>query len=92
MRMPHLEFIYRIVAFMDANSSAIPNVLGNNVSRMILPIADGTVRGPHVNGEIVKNSGADWSQRIGVADSKVRIYIYAADGSKVLLLSVRHSP
>lgn len=64
MRMPHLEFIYRIVAFMDPNSSSIPNVNGTGITRMILPIAGGTVRGPQVNGEIVKNSGADWAQRI----------------------------
>lgn len=63
MRMPHLELIYRIVAFMDPNSTSIPNVSNTGLSRLILPICGGTVRGPKINGEIVKNSGADWAQR-----------------------------
>lgn len=65
MRQPHLEFIYRIVAEMDPGASPIPNVQGTAVSRIVLPIAGGTVRGPQIKGEIVKNSGADWAQRIG---------------------------
>ncbi|KAJ4422772.1 hypothetical protein N0V82_002551 [Gnomoniopsis sp. IMI 355080] len=71
MRMPHLEFIYRIVAFMDPGFSSIPNVHNTGLSRLILPIAGGTVRGPKINGEIVRNSGADWAQRI--SSSKVRM-------------------
>lgn len=70
MRMPHLEFIYRIVAFMDPDSSSIPNVGNTGVSRLILPIRGGTVRGPNIRGEIVRNSGADWAQRFSL--SKVR--------------------
>lgn len=73
MRMPHLEFIYRIVADMDPNSSSIPNVHGTGLSRLILPIVGGTVHGPHITGEIVKNSGADWAQRVSGSSSKVRI-------------------
>ncbi|KAI3401531.1 hypothetical protein diail_10132 [Diaporthe ilicicola] len=64
LRMPHLEFIYRIVAEMDPGASPIPNVQGTAVSRIVLPIAGGTVRGPQIKGEIVKNSGADWAQRV----------------------------
>jgi hypothetical protein len=64
MRRPHLEFIYRIVADMDPNASLIPKVQGTGISRLVLPIVGGTVRGPQVNGEIVKNSGADWAQRV----------------------------
>lgn len=70
MRMPHLELIYRIVAFMNPDSTSIPNVSNTGLSRLILPIAGGTVRGPNINGEIVKNSGADWAQR--TSQSKVR--------------------
>lgn len=70
MRMPHLEFIYRIVAFMDPGFTSIPNVHNTGLSRVVLPIAGGTVRGPKINGEIVRNSGADWAQRI--SSSKVR--------------------
>lgn len=64
MRRPHLEFIYRIVAEMDPGASPIPNVHGSAISRIVLPIAGGTVRGPQIKGEIVRNSGADWAQRI----------------------------
>ena len=64
MRRPYLEFIYRIVAEMDPGASPIPNVHGTAISRIVLPIVGGTVRGPQINGEIVKNSGADWAQRI----------------------------
>lgn len=64
MRRPHLEFIYRIVAEMDPGASPIPNVHGSAVSRIVLPIAGGTIKGPQIKGEIVKNSGADWAQRI----------------------------
>ncbi|KKY38370.1 hypothetical protein UCDDA912_g01688 [Diaporthe ampelina] len=49
---------------MDPGASPIPDVHGTAVSRIVLPIAGGTVRGPQINGEIVKNSGADWAQRI----------------------------
>lgn len=74
MRMPHLEFIYRIVADMSPNSFSIPNVHGTGISRLILPIIGGTVRGPRIIGEIVKNSGADWAQRIsGNSSTKVRM-------------------
>lgn len=71
MRMPHLAFIYRIVAYMrpgdgaGGGTSTIPNVHGTAVTRLVLPIAGGTVRGPRISGEIVPDSGADWAQRIG---------------------------
>lgn len=70
MRMPHLEFVYRIVALMDPGLTSIPDVHNAGLSRLILPIAGGTVRGPKIRGEIVRNSGADWAQRI--SSSKVR--------------------
>lgn len=72
--MPHLEFLYRIVAVMDPSPTAIsiiPSVQSPDITRLILPIAGGTVRGPQINGEIVKDSGADWAQRIANS-SKVR--------------------
>lgn len=65
MRTPHLEFLYRIVAHMGPGPlSVIPNVHGTGITRLVLPIAGGTVRGPRVRGEIVRDSGADWAQRI----------------------------
>lgn len=71
MRMPHLEFIYRIAALMDPGSTSIPNVHNTGLSRLILPIAGGTVRGPRIKGDIVQNSGADWAQLTSA--SKVRV-------------------
>ncbi|CAN8099174.1 unnamed protein product [Discula destructiva] len=94
MRMPHLEFIYRIVAFMDPESSSIPNINNTGVSRLILPIAGGTVRGPHIRGEIVRNSGADWAQRIGSMSSKsltnlnARYTLKTDDGHYILVNAV----
>lgn len=74
MRMPHLEFIYRVVAFMSPNNVVIPDIHSTGVARVILPISGGTVKGPLVNGVIVKDSGADWAQRIrGPRSSKVCI-------------------
>lgn len=64
MRMPHLELIYRIVAVMGPDSTSIPNTPNAGVSRLILPITGGSVRGPTIRGEIVRYSGADWAQRI----------------------------
>ncbi|KAF7548126.1 hypothetical protein G7Z17_g7277 [Cylindrodendrum hubeiense] len=68
MRMPHLEFVYRIVAEMDSEGiSEIPGVDGTSSARMVLPIQGGTVSGPRIQGVIVEKSGADWAQ---VADPK----------------------
>lgn len=97
LRMPHLEFIYRIVVAMDKDPgavTAIPNAQGLDVTRMVLPIAGGTVRGPLVRGEIVKNSGADWAQRIANS-SKVRFFSFPPFSlfpPKFFFASARHLP
>lgn len=65
MRMPHLEHMYRIVCQMTGNNTTIANVQSTNISRLILPIAGGTVSGPNIKGTIVPNSGADWAQLVG---------------------------
>ncbi|KAL2212971.1 hypothetical protein CC79DRAFT_1390966 [Sarocladium strictum] len=65
MRMPHLEFVYRIVCQMTVNYTTIAAVPDTNISRLVLPIAGGTVSGPDIKGIIVPNSGADWAQVIG---------------------------
>ncbi|KAH6989068.1 hypothetical protein BKA56DRAFT_575028 [Ilyonectria sp. MPI-CAGE-AT-0026] len=63
MRMPHMEFVYRIVADMDSEGiSEIPGVDGTSVSRIVLPIQGGSVSGPRIQGVIVEKSGADWAQ------------------------------
>ncbi|KAH8775579.1 hypothetical protein F5883DRAFT_701774 [Diaporthe sp. PMI_573] len=90
MRQPHLEFIYRIVADMDPGASPIPNVQGTAVTRIVLPIAGGTVRGPQINGEIVKNSGADWAQRIESPKSPTKLnarYTLKTDDGHFILVN-----
>ncbi|KAH6887439.1 hypothetical protein B0T10DRAFT_549481 [Thelonectria olida] len=65
MRVPHLEFVYRLVAKMHpVDNYDIENVQGTGVSRSIGHIQSGTVRGPAINGVVVENSGADWAERI----------------------------
>ncbi|KAK1498431.1 hypothetical protein CCUS01_12788 [Colletotrichum cuscutae] len=64
MRMPHLDFIYRIVCDMDPNESEIANVDNTGVTRLVLPILSGSVKGPRITGKIVERSGADWAERI----------------------------
>jgi hypothetical protein len=63
MRMPHLEFIYRIVAEMDKGGVApIEGVDSTEKTRLYLPIEGGTVHGPQIKGVIVHKSGADWAE------------------------------
>ncbi|KAM0081503.1 hypothetical protein ACKRZS_006289 [Fusarium odoratissimum] len=65
MRMPHLEFIYRIVAEMDKEGvTEIAGIDGTSKSRVVLPIQGGQVNGPQIKGIIVDKSGADWAEVI----------------------------
>lgn len=65
MRMPHLEFIYRIVAEMDKEGvTQIAGIDGTSRSRVVLPIQKGQVTGPQIKGIIVAKSGADWAEVI----------------------------
>lgn len=65
MRMPHLEFIYRIVAEMDKEGvTEIAGIDGTSKSRVVLPIQGGQVNGPQIKGIIVHKSGADWAEVI----------------------------
>jgi hypothetical protein len=75
MRMPHLEFVYRIVCQMAVNYTTIAAVPDTNISRLVLPIAGGTVSGPDIKGIIVPNSGADWAQVIG---DELKVWIIKA--------------
>lgn len=72
MRMPHLDFVYRIVAEMDAEGiSKIRGVNGTSATRVVLPILRGKVSGPRIQGVIVERSGADWAEVFGT--DKVRL-------------------
>lgn len=63
MRMPHLEFIYRIVAEMDKSGvEAIEGVDSSDKNRLYLPIQGGSVHGPQIKGVILHKSGADWAE------------------------------
>jgi hypothetical protein len=65
MRMPHLEFIYRIVAEMDKGGvTEIKGVDSTSRTRVVLPIQGGYVNGPQIKGTIVEKSGADWAEVI----------------------------
>ncbi|KAF4966399.1 hypothetical protein FSARC_5908 [Fusarium sarcochroum] len=74
MRMPHLEFIYRIVAEMEKSGvTEIKGVGGTAVTRVVLPIQGGTVNGPQIKGVIVEKSGADWAEVINPNKSFIRL-------------------
>ncbi|KAF0318177.1 hypothetical protein GQ607_014545 [Colletotrichum asianum] len=64
MRMPHLDFIYRIVCDMDPSVSEIRNVDNTGTTRLVLPILSGSVKGPRIEGKIVERSGADWAEQV----------------------------
>jgi hypothetical protein len=65
MRAPHMDFVYRMVAEMHPTQIyKMKNVQGTNITRQVMHIAGGTVRGPRINGTLVKDSGADWAQRM----------------------------
>jgi hypothetical protein len=65
MRLPNLEFLYRLECTMSSERHPVGGAKGTQVSRMILPIVGGTVRGPRLSGIIQENSGADWAEMVG---------------------------
>ncbi|KAM0341696.1 hypothetical protein ACHAPU_009944 [Fusarium lateritium] len=74
MRMPHLEFIYRIVAEMDKGGvTEIKGVDGTSRTRVVLPIQGGYINGPQIKGTIVEKSGADWAEVINPDKSFTRL-------------------
>jgi hypothetical protein len=65
MRAPHMEFVYRMVAEMHPTQTyKVKNVHNTNITRQVMHIAGGTVKGPKINGTLVQDSGADWAQRM----------------------------
>ncbi|KAJ1325343.1 DUF3237 family protein [Microdochium nivale] len=90
MRMPHMDFVYRIVCQMTEDHTLIGNVQDTNISRLILPIAGGTVSGPKIKGIIVPNSGADWAQLVGSEEQRflrleARYTLRTDDGYDILV-------
>ncbi|KAF5625929.1 hypothetical protein F25303_11240 [Fusarium sp. NRRL 25303] len=86
MRMPHLEFIYRIVAEMDKEGvTEIAGIDGTSKSRVVLPIQGGQVNGPQIKGIIVDKSGADWAEvinpnKVNTMQEKKKAYRRLAQG------------
>ncbi|PNS19642.1 hypothetical protein CAC42_7486 [Sphaceloma murrayae] len=68
MKVPYLEFIYRMSADMAEETQPVGPPFNGKQSRIILPIQGGTVKGPGLNGVILNMSGADWGQVTGGAD------------------------
>ncbi|KAK2011932.1 hypothetical protein LZ32DRAFT_692217 [Colletotrichum eremochloae] len=92
MRMPHLNFVYRIVCDMDPNSYEIPNVDSSGITRHVLPILGGSVKGPRIQGKIVERSGADWLQRIHPEKAFARLharYTLETDDGIFILVSAQ---
>jgi hypothetical protein len=71
MRAPHLEFVYRLQAMMGPVRYSITKVHASQISRNVVHVSGGTVKGPTIRGTIVEGSGADWSQQVVTNTSKV---------------------
>lgn len=91
MRMPHMDFVYRIVCQMTEDHTLIGNVQDTNISRLILPIAGGTVSGPKIKGIIVPNSGADWAQLVGSEEQVSNFLCWTVVRPLANLKSLLHS-
>ncbi|CZS73520.1 unnamed protein product [Fusarium graminearum] len=93
MRMPHLEFIYRIVAKMDKSGvEAIEGVDSSDKSRLYLPIQGGSVHGPQIKGVILHKSGADWAEVLNPKKSFIRLnamYMLKTDDNVHILVKAQ---
>lgn len=72
MKIPHMEFIYRLDCEMAKENHAVGAPFDGTNSGMIMPIVGGTFKGPQINGTIQQMSGADWGTMIRGTD--VRSY------------------
>ena len=68
MKVPHLDFIYRLSCNMAEDNHLVGASFGASHSRVIMPIVDGDVKGPKISAKIERNSGADWSMTIQGTD------------------------
>jgi hypothetical protein len=78
MPAPQMEYVCTIEVKIDPAL-----IVGESVHgvRRIIPIIGGTVRGPHINGEVL-NGGADWQnlRKDGVAEIEARYQFKTDDG------------
>lgn len=73
MRIPSLDFIYRLECTMSPDEQVVGKPLSSHQSRIILPIHGGAVSGPKIDGIIVNASGADWATAL--PDESVGQYV-----------------
>ncbi|SMQ52327.1 unnamed protein product [Zymoseptoria tritici ST99CH_3D7] len=64
MRMPSMEFIYRLSCDMASENHAVGAPFSGSHNRVIMPIVGGRVEGPRVSADIQHMSGADWGTAI----------------------------
>ncbi|KAF1353214.1 hypothetical protein BDV97DRAFT_282106, partial [Delphinella strobiligena] len=70
MNIPSLDHLFRLCVEMAPPQAhtIIPSPHGTSSTRIIMPIAGGTISGPTINGTIVPNSGADWAMHLSGTD------------------------
>ena len=68
MRLPHLDFIYRLECEMAQEDHDVGAAFSGSHSRIIMPIVRGTVNGPRIRGTIQHMRGADWGTTIKGTD------------------------
>ena len=61
MRIPSLDFIYRLECTMSTDEQVVGKPSSSHQYRVILPMDGGTVSGTKIAGIIVNASGADWA-------------------------------
>ena len=62
MRLPHLQFIYRMECEIDPQEINVGAPHNAGVIRSIAPIIGGAVRGPRIEAEVLKLGGADFAE------------------------------
>jgi len=82
---PRLEFLFR-VRLHFTRVQLIPD-MPSGFGRGAVYVDSGTVEGPRLNGKVLPDSGADWSQfrPDGVLSFDARYMIEADDGALILL-------
>jgi len=82
---PRFEFIFEIELQWDRLQN-IPN-MPTGAGRGATYVASGDVRGPHLKGRIVPNSGADWAlfRPDGVLGLDAKYMLEADDGTLILM-------
>jgi hypothetical protein len=90
---PQLEFVFEVDAAVDPPLEL--GTLPGGAVRRIIPVGDGSVRGPQLNGRVVPG-GADWQliRADGVADIEARYTIETDRGELISVTNpgYRHAP